>query len=60
MKERSLRDLFHRVGRILPEDQELFTVTPDTHVRDALALMKKHIISQVPIVAGDDVLGVFS
>ncbi len=60
MKEQSLKDLFHRVGRILPEEQELIAVTPATTVRDALDLMKEHNVSQVPIVAGNEVLGVFS
>jgi len=60
MKERSLKDLFYRVGRILPEEQELVVVNPNTTAREALILMKKHNLSQVPILIGSTVLGVFS
>jgi len=60
MKERSLKDLFHRVSRLLPEDQELVVVPPDTPARDALDIMREHNFTQVPIVQGSEVLGVFS
>ena len=60
MCERSLTDLFHRLGQIIPEEQELVVVRPDTPARDALALMRKHNVSQLPIVANNTVLGVFS
>jgi len=60
MDQQSLRDLFHSVGRILPEEQELITIAPDTLVRDALGVMKKHNVSQIPVVTGDELLGVFS
>jgi|GEM_PF-2378601 len=35
-------ELFHRINRIIPEDQELLTITPETSVRDAIALLRKH------------------
>jgi len=60
MEQRSLRDLFHSVGRILPDEQELITVTPNMLAREALIIMRKNNVSQVPVVAGDEVLGVFS
>jgi len=60
MKERSLKDLFHRVKQILPEEQELIAVPPSMPVREALNIMNNHNISQIPIVAGNEVLGVFS
>lgn len=60
MKERSLKDLFHRVGRMLSDEQELITVAPNIIAHDALDLMKRHNLSQVPILAGNEVLGVFS
>jgi len=60
MKERSLKDLFHRVKQVLPEEQELITTPPDSPVQDALAIMREHNISQIPIVEGTEVLGVFS
>jgi CBS domain-containing protein len=53
-------ELFHRINRIIPENQDLLTISPDTAVRDAIALLRKHGYSQVPVVAGGEVLGVFS
>jgi CBS domain-containing protein len=53
-------ELFHRINRIIPENQELLTISPDTTVRDAIALLRKHGYSQVPVVTGGEVLGVFS
>jgi predicted transcriptional regulator len=53
-------ELFHRINRIIPEKQHLLVIAPDTSVRDAVSLMHKHGYSQVPVVAGGEVLGVFS
>jgi predicted transcriptional regulator len=53
-------ELFHRINRIIPTCQELLTVAPTCRVRDAVALMRKHGYSQVPVVQGSEVLGVFS
>ena len=60
MEGRSLKDLFHSLGRILPEEQELITVDPSTPVKDAISIMKEHNFTQIPIVTGNQVLGVFS
>lgn len=53
-------ELFHRINRIIPENQELLTIPPETSVRDAIALLRKHGYSQVPVMTGGEVLGVFS
>lgn len=53
-------DLFHRINRILPVDQEIVTVPPDTPVRRALDIMQKRSFSQLPVAEGNEVLGVFS
>jgi CBS domain-containing protein len=53
-------ELFHRINRIIPQDQSLLTIPPDCRVRDAVALMRKHRYSQVPVVDNGEVLGVFS
>ena len=53
-------ELFHRINRIIPPDQKLLTVPPDCPVRDAVALMREHRYSQVPVVDNGEVLGVFS
>jgi CBS domain-containing protein len=51
---------FHIVNRIVPEDQAVAFVTPETPARDAIALMKKYGFSQLPVVEGSSVLGLFS
>lgn len=53
-------ELFHRINRIIPVEQKVLTIAPDTPAREAVALMRRHGYSQVPVVAGDTVLGVFS
>lgn len=53
-------ELFHRINRVIPQDQSLLTVPPDYRARDAVALMLKHRYSQVPVVKDGEVLGVFS
>jgi predicted transcriptional regulator len=53
-------ELFHRLNRIIPPDQTVLTVPPGCLVRDAIALMRRHGYSQVPVVENDEVLGIFS
>ncbi len=60
MKERSLRDLFHLVKQVLPEEQEIVSVGPEAAVGDALTLMRVRGFNQLPVVEGDQVLGAFS
>jgi CBS domain-containing protein len=56
----NLTESFHRVGSLLPDDQEVMTVDPQLTVGDALRIMSEHHFSQLPIVAHGEVLGVFS
>ncbi len=51
---------FHQVQDLIPDEQELLTIKPSTKVKDALKLMKEHHYSQLPVVVGRAVLGVFS
>ncbi len=53
-------ELFHRVNKLLPENQDLVVVSPDCPAAEALALMSAHNYSQVPVVSGQVVLGAFS
>lgn len=53
-------ELFHRINRVLPATQQLLTIAPEMMARDAIALMRNHSYSQLPVVAGGEVLGVFS
>lgn len=60
MKEPSLKDLFHLVKQVLPEPQELVVFHSEKPVAEALALMRERNFSQVPVMEGNTVLGVFS
>src|SRR6266545_3207160 len=53
-------ELFHRINRIIPPDQTVLTVPPSCFVREAIAIMRKHGYSQLPVVENGEVLGVFS
>ncbi|MHC4619375.1 MAG: CBS domain-containing protein [Planctomycetota bacterium] len=56
----SLAELFHLVKSLLPADQKVVSAPPEMKVADAIELMLEHNYSQLPIVAGNAVLGVFS
>ncbi|NQU25466.1 MAG: CBS domain-containing protein [Candidatus Nealsonbacteria bacterium] len=56
----SVTELFHRVNSVIPDEQELVTVDLEMAVADALDLLEKHGFSQVPVVVGREVLGLFS
>ena len=56
----SIAELFHRLNRVIPENQVITKVAPTTTVSEALCAMKKAGYSQIPVVVGDSVLGVFS
>lgn len=56
----SVTELFHRVNSVIPDAQKLVTVEPETLVPDALDLLEEHGFSQVPVVVGKEVLGLFS
>jgi predicted transcriptional regulator len=53
-------ELFHRINRIIPQDQKILTIPPSCRVRDAVVLMRKHGYSQLPVVESNEVLGGFS
>jgi predicted transcriptional regulator len=57
---RPLSSLFHRLSRIMRDDQQLFTVPANMSVTDAISLMKEKNFSQLPIREGKDIVGVFS
>ena len=56
----SITALFNRLSRVVPENQQLEAVNPETRVGAALQLMAHQRISQVPIVSNDHLLGMFS
>jgi CBS domain-containing protein len=56
----SLAELFHLVKSLIPENQKLYTASPDMTVAEAIQVMHRHNFSQLPVVAGNTVLGVFS
>jgi predicted transcriptional regulator len=56
----SLIASFHRVQSLIPIEQEVEAIPPEMRVSEALKLMQQKRYSQLPVVAGDAVLGVFS
>ena len=56
----SLTNVFHRLNSVLPDNQRVVTVPPETTASDAIQLMQEHGFSQLPVVVKDEVLGLFS
>ncbi len=56
----TLTAMFHMVNRLLPEGQEVLAVPPDLAAGEAIAMMKEHGYSQLPVKQGDSVLGLFT
>jgi len=56
----SLAELFHLVKSLIPDGQELVVASPEMTVAEAIQLMRRYDFSQLPVVAGQTVLGVFS
>ena len=51
---------FHRVNEIIPKDQDVLSVPPETPAREALELMAQYGYSQLPVKQGREVLGLFT
>jgi hypothetical protein len=56
----SMVAVFHLVNSLLPDEQSVVSVRPGTSVREALALMRHYGFSQLPVMEGELVVGVFS
>jgi predicted transcriptional regulator len=56
----SITDLFHRINSVLPDDQQLLTIQGETLASTALDLMKRNGYSQLPVLVGTEVIGIFS
>jgi predicted transcriptional regulator len=56
----SVTGLFHRLNSVLPIDQEIISVLPETPVEEALDVLSKHGFSQLPVMVNSQVLGLFS
>lgn len=56
----SFVSLFHLINGLVPDEQNILSVQPDTPVREALDLMQAKGFSQLPVMEGDQVLGIFS
>lgn len=57
---RSVTGLFHRLNSVLPIDQKIISVLPETPVQEALDILGKHNFSQLPVMVNSQVLGLFS
>ena len=47
-------ELFHRINQIIPQHQTVLIFPPNYIVRKAVARMREHGYSQVPVVTGED------
>jgi CBS domain-containing protein len=56
----SVTELFHRINRVIPDNQKLVSVPPQMPAADALELLEKAGFSQAPVIVGREVLGIFS
>jgi CBS domain-containing protein len=56
----SITELFHLVKSLIPDGQEPVCVKPGTTVFEAIQKMERLHFSQLPVVEGSAVLGVFS
>lgn len=55
-----LLEHFHVIRKIVPRDQDVLSVHPDTTARDAIAKMNEHGYSQLPVESDGIVHGIFS
>lgn len=55
-----LTDAFHTVNNLIPDGQQLLVITPDALITDALEIMRQNHYSQLPVIAGSRVVGIFS
>jgi predicted transcriptional regulator len=51
---------FHQINSLLPDEQDVVTVDAGCFIQEALALMDHYGFSQLPVIAGTEVLGVIS
>ena len=51
---------FHQVDSLIPDDQEIAKVRSNVRAREALKIMRKEGYSQLPVVEGKTVIGLFS
>jgi len=58
--ETSLAEAFHRISSLVPPGQTVFCAQRDWTVGQALQVMKQHSYTQLPVVSGNYVMGVFS
>lgn len=56
----SVTEQFHQVNNLIPDDQELLSILPETPVKQAIDLLNEERFSQLLVKQGDHVLGVFS
>lgn len=57
---RKVDELFHRVGRAIPSNQQMLSLNPDMQAKEAIELLNRHFYSQAPVAIGTKVFGVFS
>lgn len=55
-----IAELFHRVGKLLPDEPDVISILPTDSVQKSIKLLQQNGVSHVPVVLHDEVLGVFS
>jgi predicted transcriptional regulator len=55
-----LTDVFQKVNSLIPDNQEVLSIEPDSTVAEAVELMSRHGFSQLPVRVGRRVLGIVS
>ena len=56
----SIVELFHKVASLIPEGQVPISANPNMKIVEAISLMEKYDFSQLPVVSGKFVIGIFS
>lgn len=49
-----------KIGDILPKNQQVITIGPDSFIEEAALLMREHKIGAVPVVDGTNVIGIIT
>lgn len=56
----TITELFHRINRVLPADQDVLTLGPREKAVDGISKLAEHHFSQAPVLEHGTVVGIFS
>ncbi|MHB1420777.1 MAG: CBS and ACT domain-containing protein [Bacillota bacterium] len=49
-----------RIGEIIPKSKKIITITPDAYLEEAALSMREHKIGALPVVEGDELVGIIT